>query len=371
MTESKGQALILKVAAWLESYLVFPNEHYALVAALWALNTHFFEVFDAVPYLAVTAATKRAGKTTLLELLSFLSRNAERIGAGTMAATIYSLIESHDARCALFFDEAERMSSGQATVMRALMNQGYRRGETVPRKGPDGEIIRVRCFGPKLFALIGDPTETLRDRSILFVLRRAVSQRPYRPTTAAREAEGLVHEIREYVKSGALASMAIVAPEWLENRDQEIWEPLWSLVLAAGCDKAVVERFQRASSFCVAGKGAEIKRFVEHEETIDAETYGEKAIRDLLSVLRGDEPAVFSAVAVERMRGIPTAPWANYKGEGLTENKLADLVSPFGVHPKLVRMVGGRGAKTAKVSRGYSRKDLQASGAVPEVGQAR
>lgn len=361
--KSDGQRLVETITAWLESYLVFPNEHYAITAALWALNTWFFEVFDATPYLAVTAPTKRAGKSTCLDLLSFISRNPEKIGAGTVAA-MYRQMEAYDGRCSLFADEAERMSSSAAGMMRTFMNFGYRRGESIPRTMPGGGVQKFPCYCPKLFALIGDPTDTLRDRCILFVMRRAVGPKPYRPTTASNESMAIVREIRGYLASGALATLPIVAPSWLENRDQEIWEPLWSVVLAMGCDKGFIERFQRASAFLVAGKGAEIKRFVEHEDkaseerAAEAESYGEKAIRDLVSVLKADEKAIFSSTAVQRLRAIPTAPWANYRGEGLTENKLADLLSPFGVKPGNVRENPKRRQEQAK---GYTRVNLLAS----------
>src|SRR5262249_29221304 len=42
--------------------------------ALWALFPHVFESFYCLPILLVTAATKRAGKTTLLSVLSRLVR---------------------------------------------------------------------------------------------------------------------------------------------------------------------------------------------------------------------------------------------------------------------------------------------------------
>jgi hypothetical protein len=56
--------------------------------------------------------------------------------------------------------------------------------------------------------------------------------------------------------------------------------------------------------------------------------------------------------AVERMRELPTGPWRTFKGAGLTENKLADLLSTFGVHSGKVRMVRGKGARQAKAMQG-------------------
>lgn len=360
--KSGGQALLETVRGFIESYMVFPNEHYGIVAALWALNTWFFEVFDATPYLAITAVAPRCGKSTLLELLRFLSRNPETGGAGT-AAALYTLMEQYGGRCSLFFDEAERLSSSAASMMRSFMNFGYRKGESIPRVMPDRSVMKFPCFGPKAFALIGDPTVTLRDRSILFVLERRVSAKPYRPTRAEAEAAEIVKRIKTYLDSGALAQMEILTPEWLDNRDQEIWEPLWSIVNGLGCDKSTIEAFQRASAFLVAGKGAPIKRFsqVEGLDQVDRGEWGEKAIRDLASVFKEGEVGIFSSVAVERLRAIPTAPWANFRGVGLTEPVLADLVAQFGVRPCRVREVTGKGAAQSAQRRGYTRKSVMAS----------
>lgn len=362
MAKSKGQELLESIQATIESYMVFPNHHYGIVAALWVLNTWFFEVFDAVPYLSITAVAKRCGKSTLLDLLRFLSRNPETGGAGT-AAAMYTLMEQYGGRCSLFFDEAERLSSGAASMMRSFMNFGYRKGESIPRVMPDRSVMKFPCYGPKAFALIGDPTDTLRDRSILFVLERRVAPKPYRPTRAEEECKAVVRQIKAYLDSGALATMEVLAPDWLDNRDQEIWEPLWSIVNGLGCDKHTIEAFQAASAFLVAGKSAPIKRYTQLEglDDVDKGEWGEKAIRDLASVFRDGEVGIFSAVAVERLRAIPTAPWANFRGVGLSEPVLADLVSQFGVRPGRIREVTGKGAAASAQRRGYTRKSVFAS----------
>lgn len=259
--------------------------------------------------------------------------------------------------CSLFFDEAERMASGAVGMMRTFMNFGYRRGETIPRTMPGGRVEKFPCYCPKAFALIGDLSDTLRDRSILFVMRRAAGGRPYRPTTANNEAVGLVSEIKGYLASGALESLPIVAPEWLEARDQEIWESLWSLALAMKLDKATLLRLQAASTDLVALKGAPVKKYdktQQAEDALEAESMGEKAIKDLRTIIREGETAVWSATAVERMREIPTSPWREYKGVGLDEVTLAALVSRFGVHTRSIK-------RSNRVARGYQVKDLKAS----------
>ena len=42
--------------------------------ALWVAHTHAVDAADATPYIAITSAEKRSGKTRLLEVLELLVR---------------------------------------------------------------------------------------------------------------------------------------------------------------------------------------------------------------------------------------------------------------------------------------------------------
>jgi hypothetical protein len=106
------------------------------------------------------------------------------------------------------------------------------------------------------------------------------------------------------------------------------------------------------------------------EAEAEERTYAERAVRDLASVLQPSEAAIFSALAVERMKAINSAPWRMYKGEGLDAMKLASLVNPFLSQSRNpVRMVTGKGAKSAKQGRGYRREDILS--ALAKLGEGR
>jgi hypothetical protein len=66
--------VIAEAEAYLRSHLSFPDGRYFLPLALFAALEHCWdECFDEVPYLSVGATVKSAGKTRVLELLSFLA----------------------------------------------------------------------------------------------------------------------------------------------------------------------------------------------------------------------------------------------------------------------------------------------------------
>jgi hypothetical protein len=57
----------------------------ATVIALWIVHTHAIEGADCTPYLAITSAEKRSGKTRLLEVLQQLVARSWFTGRATAA----------------------------------------------------------------------------------------------------------------------------------------------------------------------------------------------------------------------------------------------------------------------------------------------
>jgi hypothetical protein len=91
---------------------------------------------------------------------------------------------------------------------------------------------------------------------------------------------------------------------------------------------------------------------VESDEDATQSTYAQRAITDLRRVLRVGERAIFSAVAVERMRGLADGPWRTLRGVGLDPVMLAGLIARAGVTPTTVKIAG-------KALKGYKASDLQ------------
>src|SRR5260370_3785981 len=88
-----GCALIAEVESYIRSYVTLAETSYALVIALWVVATYIWTAFDAFPYLVVTSATKRSGKTRLLELISFIASNS-RVFADISPAALYRTIDA-------------------------------------------------------------------------------------------------------------------------------------------------------------------------------------------------------------------------------------------------------------------------------------
>lgn len=348
MAKSDGAKLVESMEAWIASYMVLP-EGFALVAAMWALMSWTFERFDTIPYLTVTAAVKRAGKTQFSELIARLCLNPKPFAAMT-GPTFYRSLGAVGGRMSIFFDEAEGLSSESAGVMRSVLNVGFRQGQTIPRC-VGKEVVEFPVFCPKCFVLIGDTFDTLKDRSIILTLQRGKPGRDYVRATADGEAKPLVAEIRRVLAE--VPSVEALRPEFLEGRDRDIWGALFGLAASLGLEKPMVDRLTRAAADLSALKTAAKRVVVAESETALVEAqYAERALRDLRRVLKASERTVFTADVVARLRDLPDGPWRGFKGEaGLDAIGLAGLLSRFGVKPTTVKIRGVvlKGYKAAEI----------------------
>lgn len=347
----KPSTLVRRLESYLASYLAFPNPHQALVVALWIVGTWVYKWFDAYPYLVITAATKRSGKTRLAELIGFAGWHAKPFAAMT-PATMFRAI---GAGATILFDEAESLSSESAGVMRSVLNVGYRRGQTIPRI-EKGEVKEFEVYCPKAFVLIGDVYDTLKDRSIVIELARGVPAKTFVWADAESDGRALGAEIEQETKNLDVPAADLI--DFLSGREAEIWAPLFALCKLL-CPSRLDDLTRAAADFA-ALKTADTKRYTSLKNADDAaadDTYARQALADLTAILsRGSAVAVSTDHAVTAMKQIATAPWRTYRGGGLTPILLANLLSRFGVTPKNCRF-GKRADNTVK--RGYRRDDVR------------
>ena len=245
--------MLSKIEAYLRSYLSFPDDRYYLPLALFAVLEHCWdECFDEVPYLAVSAMVKGAGKTRVLELLQFLAGDEKAIlvdGSVTVAA-LYTEIEK---KKVILIDESEKLQSPRSSF-RPILNGGYRRGQVVLRKsGKENERFSIFC--PKAFAQIGDVYDTLRDRCIIVEMQRTKAGKriEYVRQIAMEEASELSLEIEnalgediEDIRDAYLTyHERFDSLDFLRDRDREIWKPLFTLCQVLAPDR--VPELQRSA----------------------------------------------------------------------------------------------------------------------------
>lgn len=365
--------LLARVEAYIASYVSFANPDYAFVGALWAAATHFWPHFDVFPYMVVTSETKQSGKTLFgIDLMDALTANAVKAGGMTPAVCFRTV---HEEKPTLLVDEAETLNSEAASDLRAALNMGYKRGAKF-RRVEGRKPVEYNVYCPKLFVLIGDVYDTLHDRSIIIKMQRGKPGKRYVRSVAEADGHALRDEMADFAEEHAQHAVELYhnhkGLEYLSSRDEEIWLPLFVVcetlaphmmdrLLRVAVDLAAEKlTTPRRSYIKLLGEGVE-------ERKLDDE-FARRLLADLLAVMNhADAPTlraykgkkggryVLTVEALAKLYEIPEAPWRRYRGTGLTDRNMGDMLDRFGVHPKSIKTAPG------KVQRGYREEDVAAA----------
>lgn len=358
---SAGQALVTRIMVWMLTFVAMPRE-YALVCTLFAINSYWYRVFDACPYLSIVAATKRAGKSTLLETVASLCLNGD-VSQNTTEPTLFAKIEGSQGWVVPCLDEFELRDDD----MGQTLNSGYRStgmAERKNRKSGPGEpaTLRYSTYCQKVFACIGDLIDTLRDRSIVLTMTRGNASRKYRYSEMSREARAFAAEIKAIVRDTfPREAPTVYDVTWLDGRDEEIWAPLFTTAQALGLDAAMMAELTLASKRLTRAKSAEALEYTQRqiaEDTAADKSHGEDLIRDILKVIAADESKIWTADVIQRLH--KREGWDTFRGTGLTAHSLSELLAPFGIAPKQV-FIGSK--REGKNRQGYDVADLKRAAA--------
>lgn len=355
--DPKPLAPLAALEAYFTRYLSFPDASFPFVAALWTLATHCWADFDVFPYLVVTSATKRSGKTRLSELVGFACNTPRNLTAMTPAGIFKSIAVEHPT---LIMDEAEVLNSAVKDSMSQVLNAGYRKGQGVRRisSETDDGFKDWDVFCPKMFVLIGDVNDTLRDRSIVLWMRRGEAPTRFLYRIAQDEGAVLRDTLAALAKdqqASILDAYERLALPFLTDRDEELWLPLFAL-----CTVLAPERIgflQRTAVDLSADKtrtASSWRELAGVETDVENDEYAKRLLRDVATVMDGRRQ-MFGEELLEGLKALDVAPWRRFRGDGLTKQGMADLLARFkshGLAPRLLKIHG-------KVLRGYRREDVQ------------
>lgn len=324
---------------------VFLSEHQARVAAVWVVHTHVFESAYATPYLAITSAEKRSGKSTLLDVLELLVAEPWLTG-GVSKAVLVRKINSKAPT--LLLDESDAAFAGDkeyAEALRGVLNTGYKpSGKYSCCDGPNMEPKDFRTYSPKAIAGIGKLPDTVADRAIYFRLKRAAKSEyeRFRVRDVEPEAALLKSEIEKWAAAilPGLRDARPDLPEELNGRQQDVSEPLLAIADCAGGEWSAALRIALVA-LC-------------REAQADDSSIGMMLLTDIRNVFNvGQVERISSVDLTASLCEVETSPWAEWsKGKPLSAGKLARLLHPFAVSPAVIRV----GEKT---TRGYLREDFE------------
>lgn len=155
----------------LEMYLELKPYEY-VAAALWILHTHVFNRFMVTPRLALVSPVRGCGKTTLLALLALLVARGRKEDGVSAAATFRLIDNEHPT---LLIDEADNLGFDRNGILRAVLNSGHRKGDSLTRVIKD-RPRRFSTFAPMAIAAIGMLPLPIMHRSLIIPMKRATGK---------------------------------------------------------------------------------------------------------------------------------------------------------------------------------------------------
>jgi putative DNA primase/helicase len=331
----------------------------ATVLALWVAHTYVYQDFDHTPRLAIRSATKRAGKSTLLEVIEALAHRSMQ-ASSISASGAFRIVEAL-APLTLLMDETDTFLRDNEEL-RGVLNSGFHRTGFVVRViEVEGEHkpVQFATYAPVAFAGIGALPDTLEDRSIPIVLQRKAAGDTVTRLRAPGAREHLAELARKLARWAADEGHRLgrdpEMPAALNDREQDICVPLLAIADAAGgawparARDALLTLFrQRAAEGAGLEAGVQLLADL---RTLFAETGATR---------------LSSAEVVNRLGQMEDRPWPEWRnGKPITAPQLARVLRPFGIVPLNFR----RGEEVVK---GYLADRFTEAWAryLPEVGGA-
>ena len=313
-------------------FVVFPDEHAPRTLALFTLHTWTLETAQATPYVYIKSPTRGSGKTRVLEVAELVCRQPLRSTSITEAG-LFQAVAAY--RPTFLLDEVDAVFTGRserAEALRGVLNAGNRRGSVVIRGTADGEPQEFPTFCAKLLAGIdtGKLPDTIRDRSIVIGMQRRTRGEPIerlRVDDHADELEQLRAMLGDWAAENAerLTGYRCEPIEEISDRLEEAWEPLLGIAKLAGDPWPAWAR-EAAVELDRAGKSA------------GEPDYG-ALLLEALRVIFGTAEAMLSAEICAKLNDDAELPFAGWRNDhGIDARGLADILRPYGIRPKNVRV---------------------------------
>jgi hypothetical protein len=324
--EVDGFKLVRSLAEAVLRYVVTRDVEDAVTVSLWIVHTYVFDLFTCTPRLCISSPEKGCGKTTLLDVISYLV-NRPLPTVNITGPAIFRTVEK--AKPTLLFDEADNTfnrhgnAADAASDILAILNSGHRHGGQVTRTvGDDFEPRSFSTHAPAAVALIGKLPGTLEDRSVRIRLQRKhAGERVERfRHDRVEELERLARQARRWCddnRDRLIASDPPLPPE-LFNRVADNWLPLLAIADAIGLSSAA--------------------------RAIASQTVAQDMDDGLAVMLLADIRQIFDHLKTDRIKSENLATslnnmderqWADYRrGFGVSTRWVAQNLGPFGIGPE-------------------------------------
>jgi len=325
-----GEELASQIHSILKKYCIMA-EHSSVAVTLWVIAHYCIEHARIFPKLFIKSPEKRCGKTTLLEVLDSLCCKS-MIASNVSTAVIFRVIEAY--QCSLLLDEADTWIHGNEE-MRGVINSGNTRCSAFVWRieGDQLEPTRFSTFAPMVLSMIGDPPDTILDRSVFIKLRRKLASESVArlPIDIKHKHHATRQKLQRWADDNGpkIAEANPVLPPIENDRALDNYTPLAAVAEFLGGEWS--EKLRQA---IMASDTDSSDNSVNLKVTL---------LQDIQKVINDcDHPTkIFSGDLVVRLVALEGQPWAEINnGRELTQYKLSDMLKGYGIRPKQVRILG-------------------------------
>jgi hypothetical protein len=330
---------------FLGRFVSYPSIHARVAHTLWSVHTHFIDSWESTPRLAFLSPEPGSGKTRALEVTETLvPRPVEAINA--TPAYLFRKINDRDGLPTILFDEIDTIFGPRAREheeIRGVINAGHRRGAMAGRcvvKGKEIVTEELPAFCAVALAGLGNLPDTILTRSVIIKMRRRApgeTVEPYRRRIHAPEGYALRNRLAAWADQvRPFLDLSPDMPDGITDRNADVWESLIAVADAAGGPWPNQSRIAAVALVADAKGGSP--------------SLGVRLLTDLRTIFQ-DKEAVPTAEILSGLIEMDEAPWGDLKGKALDSRRLANLLNPYGVKSKNVRIGMG-------ITKGYTRESL-------------
>jgi hypothetical protein len=347
-----GSDVLDRVDEFLARFIVYPDIHACHAHALWIAHCWLMDVWRFTPRLLFVSPEAGCGKTSALEITSYLVPRPDFVGDLTPAGLYYSIDESIKdcgSRPTMLYDEVDTVfrPGRDAREMRRLIDIGHDRRATVKRKmrtqTEEFQVFTAMAMAGLMAA--ADVPSTIRTRSVVVQMQPPTpdekkgldrwdrdndgNRRTHPPEVVALR--DLVALWVEFVHEQAHEHFPRI-PDEVGNRDADVWEPLLTVAELAGGRWPEMARVAAVAVVAGSAVSAEPSR-------------GVRLLWDIRAVFdeQGTEK-LFTEKLLGELKRLDESPW-----ESLKPITMAKLLKPYGVTPEDQRI-------GETVRRGYQRE---------------
>jgi hypothetical protein len=339
-----GLQLFDELVAAIERHVVLqPGQ--APTVALWIMMSWQFERFKILPQLLLSSPLKRCGKTTLLELISYVV-NQVLAASNLTGPAVFRAIERF--KPTLLIDEADTfLAKGVNSELTGVLNSGHNRAlaYVIRVEEVDGERVPMRysTFAPKVLAMIGTPPETQLDRSVVIEMQRKPKATKVLPL--GLNAEQSFHDLKRKLARwrddtpDSFEHDITACPPLSNDRARQNWSALLSV--AKLCGQRAYEQGLEAVELC-----ADTSHL---EDDLGADLLAD--IRSIFKAKKADR--LRSAELLKELNDMTDRRWCTSNGgRPMNGHGLGENLRPF----KVKSCTFKDGAKAVK---GYLRAELE------------